>query len=133
MTRLSKVTRPMISQLKLMSKHDESIFGDQLKTLLVKLSKRASEYDTLLKVFNTGILDELRTTEDVRVKLIGLSVLEAIWSEMGSALVSFVPETVGGYLVEAMEENVGGVDVMAKRVVKLIEEELGEGIDGYLA
>lgn len=133
MTRLSKVTRPMINQLRLAGKIDDESFVPQLKRLICKLSQKVVDHDTLLKVFSSGILEELRSTEEVKVKLAGLSILEEIWAEIGSSLIGFVPEMVGGYLVEAMEDGEGGIDVAAKRVVKLIEEELGEGIEGYLA
>ncbi|EGF99404.1 uncharacterized protein MELLADRAFT_68623 [Melampsora larici-populina 98AG31] len=133
MTRLSKVTRPMIKQLRLAGKIDNELFVPQLKRLICKLSQKVVDHDTLLKVFSSGILEELRSTEEVKVKLAGLSTLEEIWVEIGSSLIGFVPEMVGGYLVEAMEDGEGGIDVAAKRVVKLIEEELGEGIEGYLA
>ncbi|KAG0145330.1 hypothetical protein CROQUDRAFT_45903 [Cronartium quercuum f. sp. fusiforme G11] len=132
-TRLSKMTRPIINQLRLANKIDDAQFGPQLQRVLRKLSKKISEHDTLLKILSSGILEELRSAEDVKVRLVGLGALEEIWGEIGSVLVGFVPEMVGGYLVEAMEDDEGGVDLAAKRVVKLIEEELGEGIDGYLA
>lgn len=136
--RLSKITPVITAQIKLSSQfsmHEE--FLSRMKSLTRQLAQKVSGHDTLLKIMNSGILEELKTrddsAEDIRVKLTSLEVLEEIWKEIGPALVPLVPETVGGCLIEAMEESQGGIDQAAKRVVKRIEREIGENIEGYLA
>ncbi|KAA1069647.1 snoRNA-binding rRNA-processing protein utp10 [Puccinia graminis f. sp. tritici] len=139
-TALTKITMPVINQIKLGSKfmvHQE--YSSRVKSLIGKLAQKVSSHDTLLKVLNSGILQEIKARDDeeedntINVKLISLGVLEEIWKEIGAALVPFVPETIGGCLIEALEESHGGIDQAAKKVVKRIELEIGESIEGYLA
>ncbi|PLW39732.1 hypothetical protein PCASD_09629 [Puccinia coronata f. sp. avenae] len=136
---LTKITMPVISQIKLGSTfaiHQE--YSDRVKSIIGKLAHKVSNHDTLLKILNSGILQEIKARDDeeqdaIKVKLISLEVLEEIWKEIGSVLVPFVPETIGGCLIEALEESNGGIDQAAKKVVRRIEMEIGESIDGYLA
>ncbi|KAI9622464.1 hypothetical protein H4Q26_015144 [Puccinia striiformis f. sp. tritici PST-130] len=71
---------------------------------------------------NSGILQEIKCRDDdeeeegtINIKLISLEVLEEIWKEI------------------ALEESNGGIDQAAKKVVKRIELEIGESIEGYLS
>ncbi|KAH9450688.1 hypothetical protein Pst134EB_018214 [Puccinia striiformis f. sp. tritici] len=140
-TALTKITMPIISQIKLGSKftiHQE--YSSRIKSLIGKLAHKVSNHDTLLKVMNSGILQEIKCRDDdeeeegtINIKLISLEVLEEIWKEIGPTLVPFVPETIGGCLIEALEESNGGIDQAAKKVVKRIELEIGESIEGYLS
>ncbi|OAV98525.1 hypothetical protein PTTG_01832 [Puccinia triticina 1-1 BBBD Race 1] len=138
-TALTRIVMPVTSQIKLGSTfttHQE--YSSRVKSLIGQLAHKVSNHDTLLKVLNSGILQEIKAKDDdeeqaINVKLISLEVLEEIWKEIGAALVPFVPETIGGCLIEALEEPHGGIDQAAKKVVKRIELEIGESIEGYLA
>ncbi|MBW0465000.1 hypothetical protein O181_004715 [Austropuccinia psidii MF-1] len=131
--RLSKITSPILCQLRLASQFNTSEFSLLMRSLIRKLARHISHHDTLLKVLNSGVLDELKLHDRVQVKLLCLQALEEMWEEIGAALIPFVPETVGGSLIEALEESDGGIDLAAKQVVKRIELELGESIETYLA
>jgi len=138
---LTKITMPVTSQIKLGRKfgmYEE--YAGRVKTVIGRLAHKVSNHDSLLKVLNTGILQEIKARDDeedgeesLHVKLISLEVLEEIWKEIGSLLVPFVPETIGGCLIEALEDSNPAIDLAAKKVVKRIELEIGESIDGYLA
>ncbi|KAI8453473.1 hypothetical protein BY996DRAFT_4583098 [Phakopsora pachyrhizi] len=130
---LTKVTKPLTRQLKLAPIIKAPNFDLQICSLMGKLASKVAGHDVLLKIFNSGILEELRSNEEVKVKITCLKVLDECWQVIGSALVPFVPETVGGNLIEALELSEGGVDVLARKVIKRIEEEIGESIEGYLS
>ncbi|KAI9607508.1 hypothetical protein H4Q26_006034 [Puccinia striiformis f. sp. tritici PST-130] len=117
-TALTKITMPIISQIKLGSKftiHQE--YSSRVKSLIGKLAHKKSNLEMMTK-----------KKKDYNIKLISLEVLEEIWKEIGPTLVPFVPETMW-LSYRALEESNGGIDQAAKKVVKRIELEIGESIE----
>ena len=54
-----------------------------------------------------------------------------VWEEVGDGMLGLVPETTP-FLAETREETEGGVEAATRKLVKRIEEHLGESLDEYL-
>lgn len=131
--RLGKVISPVTAQLALAPKLGDARIRTALIPLIAVLSPKVSQHDALLKILNASVLRHVRSDE-LRVKRSAIEALDAMWRELGAALVPLVPETVGTGLAEALEEPEGGVEAAARKLLTRIEGELGgESIDSYLA
>ena len=99
-------------------------------SLVTQYSLAVTAHEQILKSFNTSLLLSTRS-DDLRVKRQSLSTLDVVWDALGDAMLTFVPETTP-FLSETLDETEGGVDRAARKLIKRIEDHLGESLDSYL-
>ena len=85
--------------------------------------------EVILKQFNAALLLTTRS-ENAQVRLVALQVLDAIWAKQ-EEMVQFVPETVGEFLNELLEDEEASVEQAARRFLKRIEGYVGD-LSAYL-
>ena len=73
----------------------------------------------------------LTRSDELRTKRGALEALEQVWESLGDGMLGLVPETTP-FLSETMEEVEGGVEATTRRLVKRIEEHLGESLESFL-
>lgn len=97
--------------------------AEHLAACLAALAAATTTEQTL-KSLNTAIC--LSTRSDVvSARLASLKALESVWGRHAEELVPYVQETVGEFLSELVEDENGDVEVLARRVVKGIEANVG--------
>ncbi|BGP43235.1 snoRNA-binding rRNA-processing protein utp10 [Rhodotorula kratochvilovae] len=125
--RLSKLSAPLAHQLEAPA----SLFPiASFYALLTSYAELLSSHEALLKAFNSRLL-HLTRSDDLRVKRNAVDALDALWDAVGDDMLGLVPETTP-FLAEAREETEGGVEAATRRLIKRIEEHLGEDLDQYL-
>jgi U3 small nucleolar RNA-associated protein 10 len=87
--------------------------------------------ESVLRSVNTSICLTSRS-DIVSSRLAALKAIEGIWTKQSEELAPFVQETVGEFLGELVEDENGDVEVLARRVIKVIEGVAGN-VDEYLA
>ncbi|GAA5979224.1 hypothetical protein JCM11641_001966 [Rhodosporidiobolus odoratus] len=126
-TRLAKLSSPIARQIEV----TPSIAPpSSYHTLLSSFSELLSSHETHLKSLNNAFL-HLTRSDDLRVKRAAVEALEQMWEAVGDAMLAFVPETTP-FLAEAREETEGGVEAATRRLIKKIEEHIGEDLDQYM-
>ncbi|KAK4702660.1 U3 small nucleolar RNA-associated protein 10, partial [Phenoliferia sp. Uapishka_3] len=128
--RLSKLTKPIASQLLSPTPLPTSLLTSLYHPLVAAFAQSLLPHEDLLKAYNTAFL-MLTRSDDLRTKRGALEALEQIWMELGDGMLGLVPETTP-FLAETMEEVEGGVESTTRRLVARIEEHLGESLDSFL-
>ncbi|BGP11136.1 snoRNA-binding rRNA-processing protein utp10 [Rhodotorula toruloides] len=125
--RLGKLAAPVAHQLEAPA----GLFAPEAYNLLVtSYSALLANHETQLKAFNSRLL-HLTRSDDLRVKRGAIDTLDIVWQEVGDGMLGLVPESTP-FLAEAREETEGGVEAATRRLIKRIEEHLGESLDEYL-
>ncbi|GAA5933796.1 hypothetical protein JCM3775_000286 [Rhodotorula graminis] len=125
--RLAKLSGPLARQLEAPS----SLFPvASLFPLLSSFGELVAAHESHLKQLNGHVL-HLTRSDDVRVKRNAVDALDALWQAVGDDMLALVPETTP-FLAEARDETEGGVEAATRRLIKRIEEHLGEDLDQYL-
>ncbi|GAA5903947.1 hypothetical protein JCM5296_002463 [Sporobolomyces johnsonii] len=125
--RLGKLSSPLAHQLEAPS----TLFAiPAYHALLSAYVDLVSAHETLLKAFNSALL-HLTRSDELHVKRQAVDALDAVWETVGDGMLGLVPETTP-FLAEAREETEGGVEAATRRLIKRIEEHLGESLDEYL-
>ncbi|KAM0786108.1 hypothetical protein ACM66B_006918 [Microbotryomycetes sp. NB124-2] len=136
--RLSKLAKPIADQVEfvataLQQDDDDDEFANVRPlyfALVEQYSHAISSHESILKSFNTHLLMTTRS-EDLIVKRQALSTLDDVWDTLGDTMLTFVPETTP-FLSETLDETQGGVDKATRKLIKRIEEHLGESLASYL-
>ncbi|KAK4048437.1 snoRNA-binding rRNA-processing protein utp10 [Microbotryomycetes sp. JL201] len=129
--RLSKLSNPIANQVELIAvKHDDDEVRVLFGSLVHQFSLASSSHEQVLKSFNTQLLMTTRS-DDLVVKRQALLTLDDVWDALGDTMLTFVPETTP-FLSETLDETQGGVDKATRRLIKRIEEHLGESLASYL-
>jgi U3 small nucleolar RNA-associated protein 10 len=126
--RLRKLSSPIASPLS--SPFSSSLLHAHLHPLLAAYSRALLPHELLLKGFNSSILMSTRS-DSLSIKRASLEALEQLWDNLGDGMLLFVPETTP-FLAETLEETEEGVAMVTMRLIKRIEEHLGETLDSYL-
>lgn len=94
----------------------------QPSPLAVALSSLAGSTTSTptLKLLNTSLLLATRSDEP-STRLGALRALEGVWAAQPDEMVQFVPETVGEFLSELLEDENADVEGMARKVLGRIE------------
>ncbi|GAA6009387.1 snoRNA-binding rRNA-processing protein UTP10 [Rhodotorula paludigena] len=125
--RLAKLSAPLAAQLEAPA----SLFPPAAySSLLASYAEHLASHESHLKAFNARIL-HLTRSDDLRVKRAAIDALDQLWDVVGDGMLGLVPETTP-FLAEAREETEGGVEAATRRLIKRIEEHLGEELDQYL-
>lgn len=125
--RLAKLSGPLARQLEAPS----SLFPVATYfPLLSSFAELVSAHESHLKQLNAHVL-HLTRSDDLRVKRNAVDALDALWAAVGDDMLALVPETTP-FLAEAREETEGGVEAATRKLIKRIEEHLGEDLDQYL-
>lgn len=125
--RLAKFATPIAQQIEVPPSVAPAGAYNALVTSYVAL---LGSHESHLKAFNSRLL-HLTRSDDLRVKRAAIDTLEVVWEEVGDGMLGLVPETTP-FLAETREETEGGVEAATRRLVKRIEEHLGESLDEYL-
>lgn len=125
--RLAKLATPIAQQLEVRPAVAPTETYHALVTAYVSL---LGAHESHLKTFNSRLL-HLTRSDDLRVKRAAVDTLDVVWEEVGDGMLGLVPETTP-FLAETREETEGGVEAATRRLVKRIEEHLGESLDEYL-
>lgn len=125
--RLAKLATPIAQQLEVPTAVAPTESYHALVTAYVSL---LGSHESHLKTFNSRLL-HLTRSDDLRVKRSALDTLDVVWEEVGDGMLGLVPETTP-FLAETREETEGGVEAATRKLVKRIEEHLGESLDEYL-
>jgi U3 small nucleolar RNA-associated protein 10 len=128
--RLGKLSAPIANQLLAPHQLSSALVTSHYHPLLSSYSQSLVAHEDLLKVFNTSLL-MLTRSDDLKVKRGALEALDQVWDSLGDGMLGLVPETTP-FLAETMEEGEGGVEVATRKLVKRIEEHLGESLSSYL-
>lgn len=128
--RLGKLTSPIALQLSSPHALSTQLLAGGFNPLLGRFSSMLSSSEPLLKAFNTSLL-MLTRSDDLRTKRTALESLEVLWDTLGDGMLGLVPETTP-FLAETIEESEGGVESTTRRLIKRIEEHLGESLEDYL-
>lgn len=129
--RLSKLSSPIAAQL--MSPQDAlptTLITSHYHPLVAAYAQALLPHEDLLKALNTAYL-MLTRSDELRTKRGALEALEVVWDALGDGMLGLVPETTP-FLAETMEEVEGGVEATTRRLVKRIEEHLGESLEDFL-
>ncbi|GAA5839039.1 hypothetical protein JCM9279_002573 [Rhodotorula babjevae] len=125
--RLAKLSGPLARQLEA----PPSLFPvAAYLPLLSSYAELVAAHESHLKQLNAHVL-HLTRSDDLRVKRSAVDALDALWAAVGDDMLALVPETTP-FLAEAREETEGGVEAATRRLIKRIEEHLGEDLDQYL-
>ena len=92
------------------------------QTLAAMASSTTSE--PVLKKLNTSIC-LLTRGDDPRERMSALRALDGIWEKQADELLQFVPETVGEFLAELLEDENSDVERMARGILARIEKITG--------
>ncbi|KAK4052295.1 snoRNA-binding rRNA-processing protein utp10 [Microbotryomycetes sp. JL221] len=125
--RLAKLSKPISNQVEFVSTTNETTL---LHQLVNEYSVSISTHDNLLKQFNTHLL-MLTRSDDLNVKKQTLLTLDQVWNTLGDTMLTYVPETTP-FLSECLDETQSGVDKVTRKLIKRIEEHLGESLASYL-
>ncbi|GAA5827854.1 hypothetical protein JCM11251_007703 [Rhodosporidiobolus azoricus] len=125
--RLAKLSAPLAQQIEVAP---DVAVPAVYHTLLSSFADLLTSHETHLKNLNSAFL-HLTRSDDLRVKRAAIEALEQLWETVGDGMLGLVPETTP-FLAEAREETEGGVEAATRRLIKEIEEHLGESLDDYL-
>ncbi|GAA6015436.1 hypothetical protein JCM10207_008593 [Rhodosporidiobolus poonsookiae] len=128
--RLAKLSSPLARQIEV---SPDVVAPAAYHTLLSAFADLVAAHESQLKTLNSSFL-HLTRSDDLRVKRGAIEALEQMWETVGDGMLGLVPETTP-FLAEAREETEGGVEAATRRLIKLIEEHLGEGesMESWLA
>ncbi|BGP27409.1 U3 small nucleolar RNA-associated protein 10 [Rhodotorula toruloides] len=125
--RLGKLATPVAHQLEAPA----GLFSPEAyNSLVTSYSALLADHEPQLKAFNSRLL-HLTRSDDLRVKRGAIDTLDVVWQEVGDGMLGLVPESTP-FLAEAREETEGGVEAATRKLIKRIEEHLGESLDEYL-
>ncbi|GAA5990412.1 hypothetical protein JCM10908_007359 [Rhodotorula pacifica] len=125
--RLVKLATPIAQQIEVPTAVAPTEAYNALVTAYVSL---LGSHESHLKTFNSRLL-HLTRSDDLRVKRAAIDTLDVVWEEVGDGMLGLVPETTP-FLAETREETEGGVEAATRKLIKRIEEHLGESLDEYL-
>ncbi|GAA5867626.1 hypothetical protein JCM8547_001319 [Rhodosporidiobolus lusitaniae] len=127
-SRLAKLSSPIAHQIEV-----SPYIAQQpiYHSLLSSFSDLVSSHESHLKTLNSTFLHFTRS-DDLRVKRGAIEALEQMWESVGDGMLGLVPETTP-FLAEAREETEGGVEAATRRLIRKIEEYLGEELETYLS
>ena len=129
--RLGKIATPIANQLAAPQPFTSTLLTSFYNPLLKNLAASLSSHESLLREFNTSLL-MLTRSDDLRTKRTALESIEIIWEELGDGMLGLVPETTP-FLAESIEESEGGVELVTRRLIKRIENHLGETLEDFLS
>ncbi|KAI5481102.1 U3 small nucleolar RNA-associated protein 10 [Pseudohyphozyma bogoriensis] len=128
--RLGKLSEVIANQLEAAHPPPSSLIASHYHPMVAVYAQALLPHENLLKTFNTSLL-MLTRLDDLRVKRGALEALEQLWETLGDGMLGLVPETTP-FLAETMEETEGQVEFVTRRLIKRIEEHLGESLQDYL-
>lgn len=119
---------PMVAQIEALARQHDSALNDTFAATMAAMARSTSS-ETTLKMLNNSLLMVTRS-DDAQARLIALQVLDRIW-EKQEEMVQFVPETVGEFVSELLEDEDASVEEAARRLLKRIEGYVGD-LSAYL-
>lgn len=85
----------------------------------------AAQSEEHSKAINQGVLNMMRS-EDANARLAAIRAMMGLYSRLGEDWLGLLPETVP-FIAELMEDDEETVERECQRLIKKIEEFLGEG------
>lgn len=122
-THFDKIASPLLSQLTLAALHADSV-EQYLIPAIVELANAVQASEDHAKSVNAKLLAHMRD-EDIHVRLAAVEALTQVYAKVGEEWLSLLPESVP-VIAELMEDD-EDVESATQRLIKAIEEHLGEG------
>lgn len=119
---------PMVAQIEALARQHDSDMANTFAATMAAMARSTSS-ETTLKMLNNSILLVTRS-DDAQARLVALQVLDRVW-ERQEEMVQFVPETVGEFVSELLEDEDASVEEAARRLLKRIEGYVGD-LSAYL-
>ncbi|KAG5192598.1 hypothetical protein JKP88DRAFT_351774 [Tribonema minus] len=128
---LDQIDAPLLLSQHRSGAHDHATFVDSLLAPCIAHLAFASGKDTLWKPLVNGVLLKMRSSAAV-VRVAALAVIERCFRVVGEEFLGLLPECLP-FFSEAMEDASPEVEGAARRLVKYIEDVLGESVESYLS
>ncbi|KAL7276313.1 snoRNA-binding rRNA-processing protein utp10 [Rhizina undulata] len=120
-THFDKIADPLLSQLS----HADSRPVDEFVIPAIVELAHVAQSEEHVKFINSKILTHMRADEP-KIRLAAVRLLMAIYKRMGEDWLQLLPETVPS-IAELMEDDDEVVERETHRLIKVVEEVLGEG------
>eukprot|EP00611_Tribonema_gayanum_P008177 TRINITY_DN1763_c0_g2_i1.p1 TRINITY_DN1763_c0_g2~~TRINITY_DN1763_c0_g2_i1.p1 ORF type:complete len:549 (-),score=286.24 TRINITY_DN1763_c0_g2_i1:90-1736(-) len=128
---LDQIDAPLLLSQHRSGAHDHAAFVDSLLAPCIAHLAFASSKDALWKPLVNGVLLKMRSSAAV-VRVAALAVIERCFRVVGEEFLGLLPECLP-FFSEAMEDASPEVEGAARRLVKYIEDVLGESVESYLS
>jgi hypothetical protein len=84
----------------------------------------ATASPTFLKTLNHSLLLQTRSESPV-IRSLALQTVAAVWARKGEDMLELVPQTVSGFVSEALDDVEEGVEQSARELLKVMESLVG--------
>ena len=84
----------------------------------------ATASPTFLKTLNHSLLLRTRSESPV-IRSLALQTVAAVWARKGEDMLELVPQTVSGFVSEALDDVEEGVEQSARELLKVMESLVG--------
>ncbi|KAF8477353.1 hypothetical protein BDZ91DRAFT_688639 [Kalaharituber pfeilii] len=123
-THFSQISTPLLAQLT--NAHlSPSLLTPVLTKAIVELASACSSTEDQLKTINASVLKHMRS-ETAEVRMAAVKTEMALYSKLGDEWLPMLPETVP-YIAELLEDDDEDIERETQRLIKKVEEFLGEG------
>ena len=119
----AQISAPVLSQLSVAHKH--AALPPLIINAIVELACTCTGSDEQLKAIHSVVLKSMRS-EVAEVRMAAVKTEMEFYRRLGEEWLGMLPETVP-YIAELLEDDEEDIERETQRLIKLVEEYLGEG------